>query len=287
MSESLEDAFSLRSWRWKSKEKIAEAIFDSPGAFTTALEAHEPAFILTSGRLSPYYIDLRVLPSFPENFRKILTQLIWVSDTLIGEEDFDKIASTESAGIPWGSRVAAYFEKPFIYVRKKAKAYGRGKKIEGVLRANEKVLLIDDLTTTLGTARNAVEAIREKDSEVIAYIPIFDRKQYSTEEKAKLGVPILSLISIGEFVDLLREKNKITLKEYEQIKDYHYNEARYALQVLSENRSEFLRKFGTELPRIIEGYKRLGEEERFREDPKRAKELSDLLEELEKLQKHS
>lgn len=273
----------MKKFPWKSKQRVAEAIFNTPGAFITAYEARKPAFILTSGRLSPYYIDLRVLPSFPQNFRKILIQLIWVSDTFIGEENFDKVASTESAGIPWGTGVATYFGKPFVYVRKKAKAYGKEKKVEGKLMRDDRVLLVDDLTTTLGTARNAIEAIKEEGAKVIAYLPIFDRRQYSEEEKAKLTIPILSLISIGEFIDLLLEKGKITAKEHEEIKAYHQDEVGYALKVIRENREFFEEEANQEIPRIIEGYRMLWEEEKYRKDARRAKELENLFKELESL----
>ena len=105
-------------------------------------------FQLSSGKASPYYIDLRVIPSFPDAFREICDFYAQYITDEIGLKNFDRIAGIPLAGIPFASQIAYNLKKPFLYVRKDIKLHGRERRVEGILISGEKVLLIDDLVTT-------------------------------------------------------------------------------------------------------------------------------------------
>ena len=71
------------------------------------------------------------------------------------------IAGTATAGIPHATTLADLLQVPLIYVRSTAKSHGMGNKIEGILKKNQRVLVIEDLISTGGSAVNAVTAVRE------------------------------------------------------------------------------------------------------------------------------
>ena len=122
--------------------------------------AREP-FTLASGLPSPTYIDCRTPISYP---RIRSTLMDFMAVTVLrnaGFEAFDNIAGGETAGIPFAALMAERLALPMTYVRKKPKGYGRGARIEGTMREDERVLLVEDLTTDGGSKLSFVDAIRE------------------------------------------------------------------------------------------------------------------------------
>src|SRR5450756_442386 len=103
---------------------------------------------LTSGKASPYYIDLRVIPSFPDAFREICDSYAEYITQQIGLKNFDRIAGIPLAGIPFASQIAYNLKKPFVYMRKGIRLHGRERRVEGILVSGDRVLLVDDLVTT-------------------------------------------------------------------------------------------------------------------------------------------
>jgi orotate phosphoribosyltransferase len=82
-------------------------------------------FKLTSGKISPYYIDLRVVPSFPDAFHKICSFYVDFIEEEIGLDDFNRVAGIPVAGIPFASVIAYTLKKPFLYIRKGVRLHGR------------------------------------------------------------------------------------------------------------------------------------------------------------------
>lgn len=116
---------------------------------------------LSSGMMSPVYIDCRKLISYP---RIRATLMDFMAVTVMrdaGFEAFDNIAGGETAGIPFAAMVAERLALPMTYVRKKPKGYGRNARIEGAMSEGERVLLVEDLTTDGGSKLSFVDAIRE------------------------------------------------------------------------------------------------------------------------------
>jgi orotate phosphoribosyltransferase len=107
----------------------------------------EKPFVFVSGRISPVYIDCRRLLSFPEVRETIITEMARKAETEIGLDKIDVVAGGETAGIPYAALVAQKLKKPMIYIRKQPKGYGGTKQIEGILEANRRVLLVEDLIT--------------------------------------------------------------------------------------------------------------------------------------------
>ncbi|OGQ78560.1 MAG: orotate phosphoribosyltransferase [Deltaproteobacteria bacterium RIFCSPLOWO2_12_FULL_60_19] len=107
----------------------------------------ERPFVFVSGRVSPVYIDCRRLLSFPDVRAEIVHQMAKKAETEIGLDAIDVVAGGETAGIPYAAFVSHELKKPMIYIRKQPKGYGGTKQIEGILEANQRVLLVEDLIT--------------------------------------------------------------------------------------------------------------------------------------------
>jgi len=124
-------------------DKIAEMLLQ-----TEAIQIYrERPFVFVSGRVSPVYIDCRRLLSFPDVREEIIAQMAKKAEAEIGLNQIDVVAGGETAGIPYAAFVAQKLKKPMIYIRKQPKGYGGTKQIEGILEADRRVLLVEDLIT--------------------------------------------------------------------------------------------------------------------------------------------
>jgi orotate phosphoribosyltransferase (EC 2.4.2.10) len=91
-------------------------------------------FTLSSGKSSSYYVDLRLVPSYPHEFRMMVKYLENQIIEEIGLENFESIVSVPTGGLIIGSALAIETVKPLIYVRSKPKDYGTSKSIEGKIQ---------------------------------------------------------------------------------------------------------------------------------------------------------
>ena len=162
-------------------------------------------FKLTSGKSSPYYIDLRVVPSFPDAYRQICDFYGEYITSQIGLENFDRIAGVPLAGIPFASQIAYNLKKPFLYVRKGIRHHGRQRRVEGILVSGDRVLLVDDLVTTGLNLKKAAEAIRAEGGVVKEAVAFLDREEGGKEKLEKSGIKVHALLKIGEVANTLYE----------------------------------------------------------------------------------
>ncbi len=166
-------------------------------------------FKLSSGKASPYYIDLRVIPSFPDAFREICEFYAENITSQIGVKNFDRIAAIPLAGIPFASQIAYNLKKPFLYVRKGIHLHGRERRVEGILVSGDKVLLIDDLLTTGLTLKKAADAVRAEGGVVTEAVVFLDREEGGKQLLEKNGIKLYSLLKISEVANSLFEMGAI------------------------------------------------------------------------------
>jgi orotate phosphoribosyltransferase len=157
-------------------------------------------FALASGKHSSYYIDLRVLPSFPQYFRLAINAL---KDTVKNVGEFDAIASVPTSGLIFGSALAYEISKPFIYARKESKGYGTGKMVEGFLKSGSKVVVVDDVATTGTSVSGTVEAIRANGAVVDDVVALVNRHEGADDRLKKIGVRLHAVAGISDIVNAL------------------------------------------------------------------------------------
>lgn len=173
---------------------------------------------LTSGSFSPYYIDLRRVPSFPKLFQEVVRAYL----ILLKREslEFERVLGIPTAGIPLGVLVAHELGKPFLYLRMESKTHGTERLLEGELKGGERVLLVDDVATTGGSLKRAIQVVREEGGRVEAAAVLVDREQGAKELLEKEGVRLLSVMTAKELFQELYTCKRITEEEYGKIMRY-------------------------------------------------------------------
>ncbi len=160
-------------------------------------------FKLSSGKDSAYYIDLRLVPSFPHQFRKMIKGLQNLISEKIGLDSFDCIASIPTSGLVIASALAIETVKPLIYIRQKPKDYGTGSVIEGKVTNGSRILLIDDVGTTGQSLLNAIKSLKEAKTTVTAAFVILNRFEGARELLASQNVKLYELTDVLTISNIL------------------------------------------------------------------------------------
>jgi orotate phosphoribosyltransferase len=174
-------------------------------------------FKLTSGKASPYYVDLRVVPSFPDAFTRICDFYAQAITSQIGLKTFDRIAGVPIAGIPFASQIAYNLKKPFLYIRKGLRRHGRQRRVEGILVSGDRVLLVDDLVTTGLTLRKAAESVRAEGGVVEKAVAFMDREEGGREKLANNGIQLTTLLKISEVAKILYDVGSLDEESFKTI----------------------------------------------------------------------
>ena len=176
-------------------------------------------FTLASGKKSPYYIDLRLVPSYPIYYRKMIKGLQNIIAEDVGLENFHSLVSVPTGGLVVAASLAIEIVKPIIYVRKEAKEHGTGKAVEGVTCQDMKLLMIEDVVTSGGSVINAIKSIKAEKMKVTDAYAVVDRMEGATEALQAEGVKLHSLLTIKQIAESLFEQKLITEDVLNQVKE--------------------------------------------------------------------
>ena len=175
-------------------------------------------FTLASGKSSSYYVDLRLVPSYPQEFRMMVKYLENQITKDIGLENFESIVSVPTGGLVIASALAIETVKPLIYVRSKPKDYGTSKSVEGKIHDGMKVVMIDDVATTGGSVVNAIKSLTEVNVPVKDAYVIVDRMEGADKALAELGVKMHSILNILQIAEVLYEQKMIDGEILDKVK---------------------------------------------------------------------
>lgn len=175
-------------------------------------------FRLASGDPSPIYFDCRLAVSDP------LILGILASTTrrfrLQGRAVGDVLAGGETAGIPFAAHLASSLSLPMVYVRKKAKGHGRGRRIEGRLAEGARVLLVEDLITDGGSKLGFVDAVEEAGGTVTGVLVLFDREQGGASVLESRGVDLAAATDRTTALAVGRETGRVSQRELDELEGY-------------------------------------------------------------------
>jgi orotate phosphoribosyltransferase len=175
-------------------------------------------FTLASGKDSSYYIDLRLVPSFPHQFRKMIKNLQNLIIEKIGLDNFDSFASVPTGGLVVTSALAIETVKPLIYVRNKPKEHGTTKSIEGKISAGMKVVMVDDVMTTGTSVLNGIKQLKDSDLSISDVFVIINRLEGADKVFSDMGIQIHQLTDILEITNILFQEKLISKEIFEKIK---------------------------------------------------------------------
>lgn len=187
-------------------EKVAKALADA-----NVIRFGE--FTLASGMKSPIYVNLRVLPSYPESMETVSDEL----SKLVKKLKPDIVAGAETAGIPLSTAISLKTGIPMIYVRKRPKNYGMMDMVEGVLEKGKKVVLVDDMATNAYSKLNFVEGIKHAGGIIKDVVIVLDREQGGVEALGKENIKLHSLITLKELLNYMKENSMIDETKFNEI----------------------------------------------------------------------
>jgi orotate phosphoribosyltransferase len=176
-------------------------------------------FTLASGKKSSYYVDLRLVPSYPHEFRKMVKYLQNEIIKDVGLENFDSLVSVPTGGLVIASALAIETVKPLIYVRSKPKDYGTSKSIEGKIHDGLKVVMIDDVATTGGSVVNGIKALKEAKVEVKDAYVIVNRMEGADETLKEQGVILHNIANVMQITKALHEENLVDDDILQKVQD--------------------------------------------------------------------
>jgi orotate phosphoribosyltransferase len=174
-------------------------------------------FKLSSGKLSPYYIDLRMIPGDPKALETVIEIYETMARSKIGVTSFDRIAGVPTAGVPYASILAYTLSKPFLYVRRETKTHGGERRVEGQLFPGERVVLVDDLITTGKNTLQAAEAIRAEGGQVEDVIVLIDRQEGGAAALAQAQLKLCAFTTVTRIARRLHESGVIEDDQYKAI----------------------------------------------------------------------
>lgn len=168
-----------------------------------ARSARRGEFTLASGARSTLYVDVRMTSMSPDGLALIgplalsdIERADWCPDSVggltLGADPISYAIAYASAAAGRDPLVRAFT------VRKEAKAHGTGKRIEGPFRAGDRVVVIEDVITTGGSALKAVDAIADAGGEIAGVLAVVDREEGGRERIEERGYPVIALARAAE-----------------------------------------------------------------------------------------
>ena len=160
---------------------------------------------LASGRESDFYFDMKPTMLHPAG-------AAWLAELIldeIAELNADAIGGLEMGAVPLAATAAAFSHvrgQPLtaFFVRKKSKEHGAQKLVEGLPKGEtlrgRKVVIVEDVATTGGSAIQAVRAVRDEGAEIMLVLATVDRQEGAAETFAAAGIPFRALFTAEEFL---------------------------------------------------------------------------------------
>lgn len=201
-----------------TEQEIARALLSIGAVF---LRPGEP-FTWASGIKSPIYCDNRLTLSAPAVREKVEAGLA----ALVREHypSCEMLMGTSTAGIAHAAIVATILDLPMGYVRGSAKDHGRGNRIEGKMAPGTKVVVVEDLISTAGSAVEVVETLREEGAEVLGIVSIFTYGMKKGLDRLQAaGVQNRSLSNLDTLVEVAASDGLIAPEWKERILRFRDN----------------------------------------------------------------
>ncbi|MCA0174371.1 orotate phosphoribosyltransferase [Bacillus sp. RAR_GA_16] len=199
-------------------KSIAKALLEIKAV---SLQPNNP-FTWSSGLLSPIYCDNRLTLSYPNVRKEIARGLV----AMVKEKyaNAEVIAGTATAGIPHAAWVSDLLDLPMVYVRGSAKGHGKGNVIEGKVEEGEKVVVIEDLVSTGGSAIDAVKQLEAAGANVLGVAAIFTYgMKKGAEQFASAEIAWDTLTNFDELLTCAVETGMIEEREVQSLLHWRDN----------------------------------------------------------------
>jgi orotate phosphoribosyltransferase len=154
-------------------------------------------FTLTSGKKTKYYIDIKKASTDPKTLKLIARQ----AAIRIGDMDVSTVAGIELGSVPLATAVSMETELPLLIVRKATKDYGIKSRFVGDIKPKDKILMLEDVTTTGSSVIDAIKIVREAGASVKHIISVVDREEGAKEKMTEAGAELFPLVSASDLLN--------------------------------------------------------------------------------------
>ncbi|MCI4371133.1 MAG: orotate phosphoribosyltransferase [Thermoplasmata archaeon] len=170
-----------------------------PKAFIAALKAcgavQFGTFTLASGKMSSYYVDIKRAITRPDLLRTIAQEMEPYA------RGAARIAGVELGAVPIAAAVSLASGKPYLMVRKATKEHGTKHEYEGELNRGDRVLFVEDVVTTGGTLRGAIDRLRGHGAIIEECVCVVDREEGGRMLLAEIGVRLRALVRAQDLLE--------------------------------------------------------------------------------------
>ncbi len=149
-------------------------------------------FTLASGVKGQYYVDIKSAITNPDLLGAI-------ASSIARTHEFDMVAGVAVGGVPLAVATSMITKKPYAIIRSAEKSHGKKAVIIGNVK-NSNVLLVEDVTTSGGSALYGIETLRAAGAQADRVVTVVDREQGAEEMLKKQGVHLFSLVKISEIL---------------------------------------------------------------------------------------
>ncbi len=193
--------------------KIAKHLLDIKAVQLNTKEK----FTWASGIKSPIYTDNRLIMSYPEARKEIENEFANLIKKTFPEVTL--LMGTATAGIPHAAFLSEIMNLPMGYVRGSAKAHGKQNQIEGLVKDEDKIVVIEDLFSTGGSSLSAIKSLEDQGYNVLGVVSIFSYELSKLKENFK-NIKYASLVTLDELLQEAKNSSYLEEKEIQEIKEF-------------------------------------------------------------------
>ena len=151
-------------------------------------------FVLTSGAISDYYIDIKKASTNPKILKKIAEAMAEYA------KGYDLLAGMELGAVPLIVALSLEVKIPYAIIRKEKREHGTSKQIEGAEVKGKKVLIIEDVTTSGGSVLKSIRILRDSGALVDEVVVVVDREAGTERKLQELDVSFIPLLSVSDIL---------------------------------------------------------------------------------------
>jgi orotate phosphoribosyltransferase len=158
----------------------------------------EGDFLLRSGKRSRYYLDKYRFETRPDLLRALGVRI--AAAVREHAPDAVRLAGPELGAVALAAAASLESGLPFLIVRKQAKEYGTGNRLEGPYEEGETVCLVEDVVTSGGALLESVVALREAGLTVHTAVCVVDREEGGADALARQAVRLRPVFRAGDLL---------------------------------------------------------------------------------------